>query len=67
MISSLKKDREMRKYQTKIALVTGASRRLGKNTALTLAKKWVDVIVTDRNIAVFVRDCHILSLLIEND
>jgi NAD(P)-dependent dehydrogenase (short-subunit alcohol dehydrogenase family) len=24
---------------TKIALITGASRRLGKNTALTLAKK----------------------------
>lgn len=31
---------------TKIALVTGASRGLGKNTALALAKKGVDVIVT---------------------
>ena len=36
----------MTKDQTKIALVTGASRGLGKNTALTLAKKGVDVIVT---------------------
>ncbi|MDJ0568496.1 MAG: SDR family oxidoreductase [Pleurocapsa sp. MO_192.B19] len=32
--------------KTKIALVTGASRGLGKNTALALAKKGVDVIVT---------------------
>lgn len=31
---------------TKIALVTGSSRGLGKNTALTLAKKGVDVLVT---------------------
>jgi len=31
---------------TKIALVTGSSRGLGKNTALNLAKKRVDVIVT---------------------
>ncbi len=31
---------------TKIALITGASRGLGKNTALSLAKKGVDVIVT---------------------
>lgn len=31
---------------TKIALVTGASRGLGKNTALALVKKGVDVIVT---------------------
>lgn len=31
---------------TKIALLTGASRVLGKNTALNLAKKGVDVIVT---------------------
>ncbi len=31
---------------TKIALVTGASRGLGKNTALALAKKGVDAIVT---------------------
>ena len=36
----------MTKDKTKIALVTGASRRLGKNTALTLARKGVDVIVT---------------------
>ncbi|MEG4228624.1 SDR family oxidoreductase [Microcoleus sp. N9_B2] len=39
----------MTKDQTKIALVTGASRGLGKNTALTLARKGVDVIVTYRN------------------
>lgn len=32
--------------KTKIALVTGSSRGLGKNTALALAKKGVDVIVT---------------------
>lgn len=32
--------------QTKIALVTGASRGLGKNTALSLANKGVNVIVT---------------------
>lgn len=32
--------------KTKIALVTGASRGLGKNTALTLAKKGIDAIVT---------------------
>ena len=31
---------------TKIALVTGSSRGLGKSTALHLAKKGVDVIVT---------------------
>ena len=31
---------------TKIALVTGSSRGLGKNTALALAKKGVGVIVT---------------------
>ena len=31
---------------TKIALVTGSSRGLGKNAALTLARKGVDVIVT---------------------
>jgi NAD(P)-dependent dehydrogenase (short-subunit alcohol dehydrogenase family) len=34
---------------TTIALVTGASRGLGKNTALALAKKGVDVIVTYRS------------------
>ncbi|MEG4089765.1 SDR family oxidoreductase [Microcoleus sp. Pol12B4] len=39
----------MTKDKTKIALVTGASRGLGKNTALTLAKKGVDVIVTYHN------------------
>lgn len=33
----------------KIALVTGSSRGLGKNTALALAKKGVDVIVTYRS------------------
>ncbi|ODG99079.1 3-oxoacyl-ACP reductase [Nostoc sp. KVJ20] len=36
----------MTKDKTKIALVTGSSRGLGKNTALTLAKKGVSVIVT---------------------
>lgn len=36
----------MGKDLTKIALVTGSSRGLGKNTALTLAKKGVGVIVT---------------------
>ena len=35
--------------QTKIALVTGASRGLGKNTALALAKKGVGVIMTYLN------------------
>ncbi|MEG5161183.1 SDR family oxidoreductase [Microcoleus sp. AT3-A2] len=39
----------MTKDKTKIALVTGASRGLGKNTALTLARKGVDVIVTYYN------------------
>ncbi|MBE9178566.1 SDR family oxidoreductase [Oculatella sp. LEGE 06141] len=34
---------------TKIALVTGSSRGLGKNTALALAKKGIDVIVTYRS------------------
>lgn len=32
--------------KTKIALVTGSSRGLGKNTALALARKGVDVLVT---------------------
>lgn len=36
----------MMKDTTKIALVTGSSRGLGKNTALALAKKGVGVIVT---------------------
>ena len=36
----------MTENKRKIALVTGASRGLGKNTALALAKKGVDVIVT---------------------
>ena len=39
----------MTKDKTKIALVTGASRGLGQNTALTLARKGVDVIVTYHN------------------
>jgi NAD(P)-dependent dehydrogenase (short-subunit alcohol dehydrogenase family) len=36
----------MTKSQVKIALVTGSSRGLGKSTALNLAKKGVDIIVT---------------------
>jgi len=32
--------------KTKIALVTGGSRGLGKNTALALARKGSDVIIT---------------------
>lgn len=39
----------MTKDQVKIALVTGSSRGLGKNTALALARKGVDVIVTYRS------------------
>lgn len=35
--------------QTKIALVTGGSRGIGKNTALRLADKGLDVIITYRN------------------
>ena len=31
---------------TKIALVTGGSRGLGRNTALSLARKGVDVVIT---------------------
>lgn len=37
------------KNQAKIALVTGASRGLGKNTALALARKGVNTIVTYRS------------------
>jgi NAD(P)-dependent dehydrogenase (short-subunit alcohol dehydrogenase family) len=36
----------MTKNNPKIALVTGSSKGLGKNTALALAKKEIDVIVT---------------------
>ncbi|MFN6565861.1 SDR family NAD(P)-dependent oxidoreductase [Dendronalium sp. ChiSLP03b] len=36
----------MTKDKTKIALVTGASRGLGKNTGLTLARKGIGIIVT---------------------
>ncbi len=36
----------MTNNKTKIALVTGSSRGLGKNTALSVAKKGVDAIVT---------------------
>jgi hypothetical protein len=42
-------DKTMTINQAKIALVTGASRGLGRNTALALAKKGVDVIVTYRS------------------
>lgn len=35
--------------QTKIAVVTGASRGLGKNMALALAKRGIDVIITYRD------------------
>src|SRR5690349_11618028 len=34
------------KSNTKIALVTGASRGLGRNTALSLAQKGIDVVIT---------------------
>ena len=32
-----------------IALITGASRGLGKHSALALAAKWVDLIITYRS------------------
>jgi NAD(P)-dependent dehydrogenase (short-subunit alcohol dehydrogenase family) len=38
--------KQMNMTQTKIALVTGGSRGLGKNMALSLAKKGIDVIIT---------------------
>jgi len=39
-------DKTANSSQTKIAIVTGGSRGLGRNTALHLAKKGVDVIIT---------------------
>jgi NAD(P)-dependent dehydrogenase (short-subunit alcohol dehydrogenase family) len=39
-------DLEHKDAATKVALITGASRGLGRNTAVSLAKKGVDVIVT---------------------
>lgn len=42
-------DKTMTVNQAKIALVTGSSRGLGRNTALALAKKGVDVLVTYRS------------------
>lgn len=38
----------MTSVKTKIALVTGGSRRLGKNMAISIAKKEIDVIITYR-------------------
>jgi NAD(P)-dependent dehydrogenase (short-subunit alcohol dehydrogenase family) len=43
------KDKTMTQNKAKIALVTGSSRGLGKNTVLALAKKGVDAIVTYNN------------------
>ena len=39
-------DKTANASQTKLAIVTGGSRGLGRNTALNLAKKGVDVIIT---------------------
>jgi NAD(P)-dependent dehydrogenase (short-subunit alcohol dehydrogenase family) len=39
-------DKTANASQTKVAIVTGGSRGLGRNTALNLAKKGVDVIIT---------------------
>lgn len=50
----------MTKDQTKIALVTGASRGLGKNTVLSLAKKGVDVIVTYHSNA---QEAHVVAAI----
>jgi NAD(P)-dependent dehydrogenase (short-subunit alcohol dehydrogenase family) len=44
-VSSIQKQRQMESNQ-KIALVTGGSRGLGKNMALSLAKKGINVILT---------------------
>jgi NAD(P)-dependent dehydrogenase (short-subunit alcohol dehydrogenase family) len=45
------KDKRIMQDTTKIALITGASRGLGKNTALALAKKGVGIVVTyNRNL-----------------
>jgi NAD(P)-dependent dehydrogenase (short-subunit alcohol dehydrogenase family) len=48
-MESVVTDKTMIINQAKIALVTGSSRGLGKNTALALAKKGVGVIVTYLN------------------
>jgi NAD(P)-dependent dehydrogenase (short-subunit alcohol dehydrogenase family) len=45
----INKDKRIMQDKTKIALITGSSRGLGKNTALALAKKGVGAIVTYLN------------------